>query len=121
MTSAPVRQPDRHASLPLTEAHDLRAGSMPWREADWHLPGHDPFPSQSVDVAILGCGIVGAIIAERLGETGRRIAMFDRRPPGCGSTAASTAQVMWAMDVPMTHLARTIGETESRPALAARP
>ncbi|KTR83893.1 hypothetical protein NS277_07375 [Novosphingobium barchaimii] len=77
------------------------------------MPASDAFPSAHVDVAILGCGIVGAIIADRLSDGGRRIAMFDRRPPGCGSTAASTAQVMWAMDVPMTHLARTIGEDEA--------
>ncbi|MGJ0239830.1 NAD(P)/FAD-dependent oxidoreductase [Novosphingobium fluoreni] len=113
MRPAPVPQPERRASLGLTETHDLRTGSVPWREADWELPASDAFPSAHVDVAILGCGIVGAIIADRLSEGCRRIAMFDRRPPGCGSTAASTAQVMWAMDVPMTHLAKTVGENEA--------
>ncbi|MBT0667602.1 FAD-binding oxidoreductase [Novosphingobium profundi] len=108
-----VRRLERHASLGLTETHDLRTGNVPWREADWKLPASDAFPSEQVDVAILGCGIVGAIIADRLSGAGRRIAMFDRRPPGCGSTAASTAQIMWAMDVPMSHLSQTIGETEA--------
>ncbi|HUD90459.1 FAD-dependent oxidoreductase, partial [Sphingobium sp.] len=53
------------------------------------------------------------ILAERLSTNGRRVAMLDRRPAGCGSTAASTAQLMWAMDVPMLTLAQQIGEAEA--------
>lgn len=89
--------------MTLTESHDLRAGEVPWKETDWKFHPSDRFPDEPVDVAILGCGIVGTLIAERLSDKGRRIALFDRRPPGCGSTAASTAEVMWAMDVPLTH------------------
>ncbi|PEQ14062.1 hypothetical protein B2G71_00055 [Novosphingobium sp. PC22D] len=113
MKPASDRRTDKPASLALTEAHDLRTGSVPWREAEWHVPHCNPFPSARVDVAILGCGIVGSVLAERLIDEGKQIAMFDRRPPGSGSTAASTAQVMWAMDVPMIHLARTIGEANA--------
>lgn len=52
---------------------------------------------------------MGAMLAERLASTGRSVALFDRRPPGYGSTAASTALVMWAADVPLSHLAEEIG------------
>jgi glycine/D-amino acid oxidase-like deaminating enzyme len=56
---------------------------------------------------------MGAMLAERLATAGRRIALFDRRPPAHGSTAASTALVMWAADVPLTHLASRIGTEEA--------
>lgn len=96
----------------LTEGHDLRTGEVPWREADWTFRRSDAFP-RGVDIAILGSGIMGAILAERLCDGNRSVALFDRRPPGCGSTAASTAQIMWAMDVPMVHLANRVGEAEA--------
>ncbi|WP_375195698.1 NAD(P)/FAD-dependent oxidoreductase [Sphingobium sp.] len=97
----------------LSEARDLRAGTVPWRAEDWRQRPADPLPRRRVDVAILGAGIMGAILAERLSARTAQVALFDRRPPGCGSTAASTAEIMWAMDVPMIHLARTHGEAEA--------
>ncbi|WP_150295230.1 NAD(P)/FAD-dependent oxidoreductase [Sphingobium estronivorans] len=97
----------------LSEGRNLRTGSVPWDETDRSARIADPFPRRSVDIAILGCGIMGSIIAERLSARTGNIAMFDRRPPGCGSTAASTAEIMWAMDVPMLHLARRLGEAEA--------
>lgn len=99
--------------MTLTESHDLRSGAVPWGETKLEHPLSAAFPDGPVDVAILGSGIVGAIIAERLSSTGRRVALFDRRPPGGGSTAASTAEIMWAMDVPLVQLAQQIGETEA--------
>jgi glycine/D-amino acid oxidase-like deaminating enzyme len=53
------------------------------------------------------------MIADRLAGEGHRVLILDRRPPAHGSTAASTALVMWGADVPLTHLARTIGMTEA--------
>ena len=66
-----------------------------------------------MDVAIVGAGVVGAMLADRLAAEGRDVLLLDRRPPAHGSTAASTALVMWAADVPLTHLARDIGEDEA--------
>jgi glycine/D-amino acid oxidase-like deaminating enzyme len=97
----------------LSEIRDLRSGRVPWREAEWSMPPSAALPLDTVDVAIIGTGIMGAILAERLSAGGKRVALLDRRPPGCGSTAASTAQLMWAMDVPMTTLAQKIGEAEA--------
>ena len=56
---------------------------------------------------------MGAMIADRLSAAGREVSLFDRRPPGHGATAASTALVMWAADVPLTHLAAEIGADEA--------
>lgn len=94
----------------LSEQRNLRSGDVPWDDKAWQLPSADPLPGRRVDVAILGAGIMGSILAERLSASGRSVALLDRRPPGCGSTAASTAEVMWAMDVPLLHLADRIGE-----------
>ncbi|WP_334183949.1 NAD(P)/FAD-dependent oxidoreductase [Novosphingobium sp.] len=99
--------------LPLTEAWDLRSGKVPWRDKDRPPPATGELPSGHVDIAILGGGIMGSILADRLRANGRTVAICDRRAPGTGSTAASTAQLMWAMDVPLTTLANRLGEQEA--------
>lgn len=99
--------------LPLSEARDLRTGAVPWDQGGWSLPPATSPPPTRVDIAILGSGIMGAILAERLADGTRSIGLFDRRPPGCGSTAASTAEVMWAMDVPLLHLSARLGEAQA--------
>lgn len=93
----------------LTETHDLRTGATPWDDS-WVAPRVDFLPARPVDIAIVGAGVMGAMLAERLSATGKSVALVDRRPPATGSTAASTALVLWEMDVPLTHLARTIGK-----------
>ncbi|TPG22440.1 FAD-binding oxidoreductase [Sphingomonas koreensis] len=98
--------------MDLTEHHDLRSGDPHWDDRAAPPPA-DPLPSAKVDVAIVGCGIMGAMLAERLARDGKRVALLDRRPPAHGSTAASTALVMWEMDVPLTQLAETIGIEEA--------
>lgn len=93
--------------MELTENHDLRSGSPAWLDADPEFAA-DSLPDRA-DVAIVGAGVMGAMVAERLASDGARVALLDRRPPAHGSTAASTALVMWEMDVPLSHLAREIG------------
>jgi len=56
---------------------------------------------------------MGSMLADRLSEAGHRVALLDRRPPAQGSTAASTALVMWEMDVSLSRLAERIGEVEA--------
>ncbi|MFD2262901.1 NAD(P)/FAD-dependent oxidoreductase [Lacibacterium aquatile] len=94
----------------LTEQLDLRGGQSAWTADAYPPPPSAPLPSDPVDIAIVGAGIMGAMLADRLTRDGNKVALIDRRPPGYGSTAASTALVMWAADVPLTHLARKIGQ-----------
>lgn len=94
--------------MELTEHRDLRGGTSNWMADDADRVASDPLPD-SVDVAIVGAGVMGAMVAERLAQEGRGVAMFDRRHPAHGSTAASTALVMWAADVPLTRLAKHWG------------
>lgn len=98
--------------MELTEHHDLRTGSPVWTDHDTPPPS-DPLPDRIVDVAIVGAGIMGAMLGRRLARSGRSVALIDRRPPASGSTAASTALVMWEIDTPLTHLARDIGIEEA--------
>lgn len=97
----------------LTEHRDLRSGTTNWQDSLWDIPASNPFLGFSCDIAIIGSGIMGAILAERLSADGHSIVMLDRRPPGTGSTAASTAELMWAMDVPLSELAAKLGEAEA--------
>jgi glycine/D-amino acid oxidase-like deaminating enzyme len=101
------------SALGLTEHRDLRGGCPCWTADSDTVPPSDSLPKGKVDVAIVGAGVVGAMLADRLTADGRSVVLLDRRPPAHGSTAASTALVMWAADVPLTHLARTIGEDEA--------
>lgn len=101
--------------MALTEQLDLRGGRVCWPEANAADLPTDPLPSATVDVAIVGAGVMGAMLAEQLSGDGAAVAVLDRRPPARGSTAASTALVMWASDTPLTALAMTHG-----PAQAAR-
>lgn len=96
----------------LSEHHDLRGGSSVWTQSRYDLPPSDPLPDQC-DAAIIGAGIMGATLAERLTAEGHSVVLLDRRPPAHGSTAASTAEIMWAMDVPLCDLAASIGQKEA--------
>ena len=98
--------------MDLTERHDLHSGDPHWDDAIAPPPA-DPLPQESVDVAIVGAGVMGAMVGAALADQGARVAFVDRRAPATGSTAASTALVMWEMDVPLTHLAARIGADEA--------
>lgn len=99
--------------MDLTEHRDLRGGNPCWIADAVNTLAADPMISDDFDVVIVGAGIMGVMVADRLAEAGRQVVLLDRRPPGHGATAASTALVMWGADVPLTHLAETIGTEEA--------
>jgi glycine/D-amino acid oxidase-like deaminating enzyme len=61
------------------------------------------------DVAVIGGGITGAMIARRLARDGHGIVVLDRRDIGTGSTSASTALLQYEIDLPLVSLAQRIG------------
>jgi glycine/D-amino acid oxidase-like deaminating enzyme len=61
------------------------------------------------DVLIVGAGITGALIAERLTRQGRQVVVIDRELPSFGSTVASTAMLLWEIDRPLLELTQFYG------------
>ncbi len=98
--------------MPLTPRLNLRGGYPCWRGEAMDRPTADPLPSEA-EIALVGAGVMGALVAERLARDGRKVALIDRRAPARGATFASTALVLWAADVPLSHLARRIGEADA--------
>jgi glycine/D-amino acid oxidase-like deaminating enzyme len=63
-----------------------------------------------IDVAVIGAGITGALVAYQLCKAGIRAAVFDKRHAGMGSTAASTSLLQYEIDVPLRKLIKKVGE-----------
>lgn len=61
------------------------------------------------DVAVIGAGITGALLADAMTRAGLSVAALDRRDVGEGSTAASTALLMYDIDTPLHRLRERIG------------
>ncbi|HJR74321.1 MAG TPA: FAD-dependent oxidoreductase [Luteimonas sp.] len=70
------------------------------------------------DVAVVGGGITGALIADELAAHGHEVVVVEQRDVGWGSTAASTALLQYEIDTHMTDLAQRYGEADA--ALAYR-
>lgn len=70
-----------------------------------------PFPARDIncDVAVVGAGITGAMVAERLSKDGHSVVVLDGRDVCCGSTSASTALLQYEIDVPLVEMATMIG------------
>jgi glycine/D-amino acid oxidase-like deaminating enzyme len=61
------------------------------------------------DIAIIGAGITGALVADSLVATGRRIVVLDAGESAQGSTAASTALLQYEIDTHLIDLTRMLG------------
>jgi NADPH-dependent 2,4-dienoyl-CoA reductase/sulfur reductase-like enzyme len=91
------------------EQADLHGGRSPW------FAGLEPVFRPPVsgdlqcDVLIVGCGITGALMAERLTRQGVDVVIMDRELPGRGSTAASTSMLLWEIDRSLTELTAAYG------------
>jgi len=65
------------------------------------------------DVVILGGGISGALMAERLSEEGLDVVLVEKRDVGAGSTSASTALLQYEIDTPLVELTKLYGVTKA--------
>jgi len=65
------------------------------------------------DVAVLGAGISGALVAEVLTREGLNVVVVDKRDAGCGSTSASTALIQYEIDTPLVELSEMIGPRDA--------
>lgn len=67
----------------------------------------------SCDVAVLGAGISGALMADELTRAGFGVVVLDRRDVAGGSTSASTALLQYEIDTPLVELTRMIGREDA--------
>jgi len=94
----------------LTRKRDLRTGKSIWlAHRRPPIDAHDLVRSVKTDIAIVGAGITGALIAETLTDAGLDVVVVDRRGPVEGSTAASTAMLQYELDTPLHLMAKRIG------------
>ena len=93
---------------------DLKSG-YPWWAIRNGLPGAFPRLEQDLrcDVAVIGGGVTGALIADEFVRHGHAVVVIEQRDVGWGSTAASTALLQYEIDTPMTELARRYGEADA--------
>jgi len=63
-----------------------------------------------IDIAIIGSGITGALVAHELCTAGFACAIFDKRSIATGSSAASTAQLQYEIDVPLHEMLDKVSE-----------
>ena len=92
-----------------TEQADLRGGRSPWfTRSDQPLR---PAVRENLrcDALVVGAGITGSLVAERLTRQGLDVIIVDREWPGRGSTAASTSMLLWEIDRPLTQLTEAYG------------
>lgn len=72
------------------------------------------YPSLDADlkteIAIMGAGISGALVANQLCNAGYQVVIVDRRHAGMGSTAASTSLLQYEIDKPLHQLINVAGE-----------
>ncbi len=83
----------------------LKTGVPPWDQSPISARVYPPLDRDvRCEVAVVGGGISGALAAHRLVSDGVATVMIDRRPFAGGSTAASTAMILYEIDQPLTKL-----------------
>lgn len=90
---------------------DLHSGLPYWIIRNGLFNYYQPLKEDlSIDVAIIGSGITGALVAHELCSAGIRCAVIDKRTISTGSTAASTSQLQYEIDKPLSELIDIVGE-----------
>jgi len=87
----------------------LRGGLSPWFAAARQPARREVGENIKCDALIVGAGITGSLIAERLTRQGLDVVIIDRERPGRGSTAASTSMLLWEIDRSLTELTQAYG------------
>jgi glycine/D-amino acid oxidase-like deaminating enzyme len=97
-----------------TIKRDLRTGRSLWADSPGlGVPTLSLRDAVSVDVAIVGAGISGALMAHELSRD-HSVAVLEKRAPLMGSTLASTALLQWEIDLPLTTLGQKIGPEKAK-------
>ena len=104
----------------MNQKRNLRTGQSVW-EGRKSVPvktGRTP-TERYYDVAVIGCGITGALSCNALAKAGLTVLALDRRTPAAGSTSASTALIQWEVDQPLSVLVKKVGPAKAKQAYKA--
>lgn len=94
---------------------DTKSGYPWWTVSNGLIDDFTPLRADAqCEVAVIGAGITGSLLAHALSEAGMDVLVLDRREAGWGSTAASTALLQYEIDTPLTELIKRYGETAAR-------
>lgn len=93
---------------------DLTSAQPFWRLQNGLINTYPPIVQDvRCDVAVIGAGITGAMVAYRLSKMGKRVVVLDRRDACFGSTSATTGLLLYEIDVPLVELAKLIGQRDA--------
>jgi glycine/D-amino acid oxidase-like deaminating enzyme len=96
----------------------LRSGSPFWLLKDGIV---DAYPllkrDERCDVAVVGGGITGALVAHEMAAAGVDVVLLERGDVAAASTAASTSLLQYEVDVELPELIARVGETNAVRAL----
>ena len=89
---------------------DLRTGAAFWPLKNGLINVYPALErDETCEVAVIGGGITGALVAHRLTEAGANVVVLDRHDVAMGSTAASTGLLQYETDTSLTELASHVG------------
>jgi glycine/D-amino acid oxidase-like deaminating enzyme len=89
---------------------DLRSHYPHWLLVHGIIASYASLPAnERTQVAVMGAGVTGALMAWHLCKAGFEVTVIDKRHVGMGSTAASTALLQYEIDVPLHKLSALIG------------
>lgn len=91
---------------------DLKSGNLYWPRRTRPLTARRVLLQDvHCDVVVIGAGLTGTLIAYTLARQGLAVVILDKRNAGQGSTSASTALVLYEIDMPLVELSRKRGAT----------
>ena len=93
---------------------DLKSGYPYWAIKNGLMHAFPPLRADlRCEVAIVGGGITGALIADELAGHGHDVAVIEQRDVGWGSSSTSTALLQYEIDTHMVELAKRYGEADA--------
>ena len=99
-----------HGPHPL----DLKSGYPFWAVKNGLMRAFPPLDAGlRCEVAVVGGGITGALIANELAAQDFNVAVFEQRDIAWGSTCASTALIQYEIDTHLVDLAKQYGEPDA--------
>jgi glycine/D-amino acid oxidase-like deaminating enzyme len=97
-------------TTPEFDSHEeLRSGQAPWQQPPYHPKPEAVDRDLHCDVLVVGAGITGSMLAASLSSLGHDVVIVDRERAGAGSTAASTAMLLWELDQSLANMVELIG------------